>query len=180
MKDRKLATRYAGALLAALPDPALGGKIEQLLNALAEAMEQDPTVRDALADPGLPRSARLQALYGLSRQQGLPVEFERFLETVVDHGRVAQLPAIAAMYRELRERALGVVPAVMTTAVPLEGDLRERARQALERLTGKRVRLDCEVDSSLLGGAVTRIGSTVYDGSLRTQLSSLRHRMDQE
>jgi len=95
----------------------------------------------------------------------------------VDNGRVAQLPAIAIAFHEQRERVQGIIPATLRTATPIGPDLLERVRAALERLTGQKIRLDCSVDPSLLGGAVARIGSTVYDGTLQTQLANLHRRM---
>ena len=56
----------------------------------------------------------------------------------------------------------------------------DRARRALEKMTGRKIRLECKVDPELLGGAVTRVGSKVYDGSLRTQLEQLKRRLVQE
>ena len=84
------------------------------------------------------------------------------------------------MFHEAREKSLGIVPAEITTATELSDDQRVKAEQAIRKLTGSNVRLTCRVDPELIGGAVTRIGSTVYDGSLRNQLSQLRRQMVQE
>lgn len=180
MKDRKLATRYARALLAAIPDPATSERIGEFLAALGTTLETSRPVREALEDPATPRSARMKALQGLARGQNLPKELEAFLGTVVDHGRIDVLPAIAEVYRELREASQGVVAATITTAQPMTPEMHDRARRALETMTGKKVRLTTEVDATLIGGAVTQVGSMVYDGSLRTQLASLRRLMAQE
>ena len=67
--------------------------------------------------------------------------------------------------------------AEMTTATPITEEMKQRARSALERVTGAKVRLTCNVKPDLIGGAVTKIGSTVYDGSLRSQLEQLRRKM---
>jgi F-type H+-transporting ATPase subunit delta len=100
-----------------------------------------------------------------------------FLAVVAGHGRAAALPAIAEAFRAAKDEALGIVPATLITAAPLPADLVARAHAVLEKLTARKVRLTCEVEPALLGGAVTRIGSTVYDGSLSTQLGALRRRM---
>ena len=94
--------------------------------------------------------------------------------------RVGTLPSIAQVFHELREEKLGIVPAQVTTAQPLTEEMLTRTKQALQQLTGRRVRLETRVDPELLGGAVTRIGSTIYDGSLRSQLARLRREMIQE
>mgnify|MGYP001828874919 CR=1 FL=1 len=180
MKDRKLATRYAKALLAAMPDPATRERIAAFLQALGSTLETSRAVADALKDPATPPSARLRVLQDLARTQQMPEPFDEFLATLVDHGRIQQLPTIAEVYRELREAEVGIVAATITTASPMTPELEQRARRALETMTGKRVRLTVEVDADLIGGAVTQIGSMVYDGSLRTQLESLRREMAQE
>ncbi len=180
MKDRKLATRYARALLAALPDPARAEAADAFLTALAGAVERFEELDETLLDPAVPRASKLGVLTSLAEAHGAPAEIATFLATVVDHGRVAQIPVIAAVYHELREAEQGIVPATMTTAGPLTPELETRARHALERLTGRTVRLRCEVEPGLIGGAVTRVGSTVYDGSLRTQLDLLRKKMVEE
>jgi F-type H+-transporting ATPase subunit delta len=110
----------------------------------------------------------------------MPRQVRSFLLTVADHGRLEALPTMAAVFHEQREAAEGIVPAVVTTAVPLGPELEARTRAALERLTGKRVSLKTAVEPALLGGAVTRIGSMVFDGTLRTQLAKLRRRMGEE
>jgi F-type H+-transporting ATPase subunit delta len=179
MKDRKLATRYARALLSLL-DPARAESADQFLDALRRAMLASPETRDLLLDPAVPAAERRRALRGLARQVGQPPVIEHFLAAVVDHNRTASLPSIAVVFHEERERRMGIVPAEITTARPLEPAQQARAREALERATGQTVRLSCKVEPGVLGGAVTRIGSKVYDGSLRSQLDRLRERMVEE
>ena len=71
-------------------------------------------------------------------------------------------------------------PAEITTAWPLANDLKERTLRALEQMTGRKVRLTTHVDPEILGGAVTKVGSNIYDGCLKTQLDQLRRKMTQE
>lgn len=180
MKDRKLASRYAGALLSVLPDVQQAERTDQFLTALAETFQSSAEFRGVMLDPAFPRSSRKAILTTLAREHALPVLVSNFLQTLVDNNRMAALPSIAVVYHELREEALGIVPAEITTATPLEETMRTRAQAALEKMTGQKVRLSCRVEPDLLGGAVTKIGSKVYDGSLRSQLSELRRRMAQE
>lgn len=180
MKDRKLAVRYARALLAVLPDPASAEAADEFLTALAEAIEASAELRDVLRNPATPLSARKGVLFGLAEAHGATRYLKNFLGTVTDHGRAGALPAIARVFREEREAMLGVVPATVTTAVELPGDVRQRVTAALERLAGHRVRLTLLVDPALVGGAVSQIGSTVFDGSVRTQINRLHRRMAEE
>jgi F-type H+-transporting ATPase subunit delta len=180
MKDRKLALRYARALLSSLPDPRQAEAADEFLKGLGQAMDESAEFKDFLLDPVFSRGDRKSALGALARHAGQPEQIIRFLETLVDHSRQVNLPSIAAVFHEERETAQGIVPAEITTASPLTEDLKQRALKALESVTGKKVRLSCQVEPALIGGAVTKIGSVVYDGSLRTQLSQLRRELAQE
>ena len=177
MKDRKLAVRYARALFAAYPDTTQSEPIANFLDALGAALAGSRDLRERLLDPAVPRTKRVTALTALAQQAQLPEGVSNFLNTLVDNNRIAALPTIAAVFREMREEAMGVVPAEITTATPMTPEPEQRARSAVEKLTGRKVRLTTKVEPDLIGGAVTRIGSTIYDGSLRSQLSQLQRRM---
>lgn len=180
MKDRKLASRYARALLGALPEDREAEAADHFLGALRGAFDESAKLRDLLLNPAVGRPTRKSALRRMAEQAGAPPRLASFLCVVIDHNRAAALPTIAEVFHEEREARVGVVPAEITTARPLGEDLRRRAQRALERMTGRRVRLGLRTEPAILGGAVTRIGSTVYDGSLRTQLSQLRRSLVQD
>lgn len=177
MKDRKLAVRYAKALLSVFPDPNQAAGTERFLSGLREAMKESGEFRDLMLDPAFTREARKKVVRSMVADAGLPRQVANFMELLVDNNRAASIPSIAEVFHEEREKALGIQPAELTTATPIDSELTERAQRAVERLTGSRVRLTCSVEPELLGGAVTRIGSRVYDGSLRTQLNRLQNRM---
>jgi F-type H+-transporting ATPase subunit delta len=176
MKDRKLATRYARALFTALSDPAALEAADATLSSIGRAVDTHTGLELLLIHPAVPRRTKKQVLVQLAGD-GAGKPLLSFLSVVAGHGRAAQLPAIAEAFHTLREEAQGILAASITTAAPMAPDLEAKTRAALERLTGKRIRLTTSVDESLIGGAVTQIGSTVYDGSLRTQLANLRRRM---
>lgn len=180
MKDRKLATQYARALLACLPGVDSAEQADQFLSALRRAIDESEELRGLMLDPAFPRSARSAVLVALAERHGMPRQVVNFLRIVVDHGRTPALASIAQLFHEERERAAGILPAEIATAAPLSEELKHRAGLALERATGKRIRLSSRTDPSLIGGAVTKVGSVVYDGSLRTRLDRLRESMVQE
>jgi len=180
MKDRQLAGRYARALLESIPNKDAAEEVDRFLCSLGEALEESREFRDLLYDPAFPRATRESVLRSLAERAGMIVQVANFLSAVVNHNRATSLPSIAKMFHEEREAAMGVVPAEITTAKPLGDDLKERTLRALEQITGRKVRLTSQVDSGILGGAVTKVGSTVYDGSLRTQLAQLRRKMTEE
>jgi F-type H+-transporting ATPase subunit delta len=180
MKDRKLASRYARALLAALPDPSSQNAADVVLRSLAKAIETDPAVRAALVDPAIPAAAKTKLLQSVATAMQAPARVASFLATVVAHGRMANLSSIAGVYREELERAQGIVSGTLTTAAPIGDELAQRAAAALTRLTGRRVQLELKIDPELLGGAVAQVGSMVYDGSVKTQLGRLRRRIGED
>lgn len=180
MRDRRLALRYARALLAALTDPAQAESADQFLTALGQAVDQSDELRDLLLDPAVSRAQRIDVLSTLASTAGQPQGVTNFLAALVENNRAAALPTIATVFHEEREAAAGIVPAEITTAEPLNTEMQTRARAAIKSRTGREVDLVCKVEPGLLGGAVTRIGSTVYDGSLRNQLVQLRRQLSQE
>jgi F-type H+-transporting ATPase subunit delta len=180
MKDRKLATRYARALLGALASPAEQDLADEFLTAIANSMTSNSELRGFFLDPASPIGAKKALLADLCSSRNIPDRVKTFLEMVVDNARLANLPSIAEVFHLEREAGQGTVSATLTTAGPLTPELKARAATALERLSGRKVNLTVAVDPGLLGGAVTQVGSMVYDGSLKTQLARLRRTMGEE
>ena len=180
MRDRKLASRYARALLGAIPDAQSREATDQFLASLAEAIQSSESLRAALFDPAVPRPVRTKALQEVSGSAGVPDLVAKFLALLVERGRLTALPSIAQVFHELHEAEAGIVPAEVTSATPLTDGLQQRIGAALEKASGARVRLVCRVDPGILGGAVARVGTFVFDGSLRTQLNRLRKHMTQD
>ena len=180
MRDRKLATRYARALLGALATPAEQNLADEFLTALANSVTQNAELRGFFLDPANPTSAKKTLLTNLCAARNIPDRVKTFLEMIVDNARLANLPSIAEVYHLEREAGQGTVSATLTAAAPLTPELKARATVALEKLSGRRVNLTIEVDPGLLGGAMAKVGSMVYDGSLKTQLARLRRTMGEE
>jgi len=180
MRDRKLATRYARALLGALASPAEQNLADEFLTALAKSMTQDAELRGFFLDPASPASAKKSLLTTLCAARNIPDRVKTFLEMIVENARLGSLPSIAEVFHLEREAGQGMVSATLTAAAPLTPELKDRAVFALEQLSGRKVNLTIEVDPGLLGGAVAQLGSTVYDGSLKTQLARLRRTMGEE
>jgi len=180
MKDRKLATRYAKALLAALPNPSEQDLTGAFLTALATSVESNPALSAFFLDPGSPSAAKKTLLVQLAETRGLPERAKSFLTLLVDNRRLTDLPSIAQVFHREREAGQGQVSATLTSATPLAPELAARAVTTLEKLSGRKVNLTVAVDPSLLGGAITQIGSMVYDGSLKTQLARLRKTMGED
>lgn len=180
MKDRKLATRYAKALLGALPDAAGQILADEFLTALGSSIKTNLELRAFLLDPASPAASKKSLLDQLAAARSVPDRVKTFLGMVVDNGRLAELPSIAEVFHLEREAGQGEVSATLTAAVPLTPELQARAVTALQKLSGRTVNLKVAIDAKLVGGAVAQIGSVVYDGSLKTQLARLRRTMGEE
>jgi len=106
--------------------------------------------------------------------------FRNFLLVVSDNRRTGLLPEIASAFHSVLLERMGVAEAQVTSAAELTAGQKKQLNAALERLTGKKVEARYSLAPALMGGAVVRIGSTVYDGSVREQLDRLRARLASE
>ncbi|HYH85973.1 MAG TPA: ATP synthase F1 subunit delta, partial [Pyrinomonadaceae bacterium] len=99
------------------------------------------------------------------------------LQVLLQNHRLADLSEINRQFVQELDRRAGVVNAQVTTARPVSSEMQEALRARLAEVTGSKVRLEFGVDNDLIGGVVTRIGSTLYDGSVRGQLQQIRRKM---
>jgi F-type H+-transporting ATPase subunit delta len=168
-----IARRYAKALLALGVDTGrfekYGTEVERFAALLA-----DKTLRDTLENPSFPFSKRKAIVEALVSRLGLEPHVSNFIRLLMGRGRLATLPAIAREYQALADRHAGRVRARVTSAAPLDARSADRLVRSLEAKTGKSVLLEQKTEPELIAGLVTQIGSTLFDGSLRTQLAEMR------
>src|SRR5262249_52236694 len=162
MTASAVATRYARALSSAVHSTEEFDRIASELAVLARLFGGDSTLRAALENPAVPAARRTEVLDEAARAIGLADKTRRFLDLLEQHGRLGALGDIAEASSAQRDEREGIVEAELTTAVPLDDSLSNQWESALGRLTGRRVRLKRRVDPAIIGGAVARIGSTVY------------------
>lgn len=174
MKDIAASLRYARAVEASSDGLDELGALASQLEAVAQVMKADPVVADALASPGLPEDRRRALLDTLAKAARLSPKSLALLRILTQHGRMSLLPLVAQQVSRIHDRRSGIIEAEVVSASPLTPDVAEKTRQTLERAAGTKVRLSLRTDPSLIGGIVARVGSTVYDGSIRTRLSALR------
>jgi F-type H+-transporting ATPase subunit delta len=105
---------------------------------------------------------------------GIEAALANFLRLLVERRRIQHLKLIVASFQELMDEETGVIRAVVKSAVPLSEDLEEKFLEVLAQMTGKQVTLDIEEDPALVGGVVAHIGDMVLDGSIKSQLQSIR------
>jgi len=172
-----IARRYAKALLeigiAQQTYDALGKELERA----ADTLRASPELRNALENPIFSIEKRKLIMDELSRRLALSKTVRNFIMLLLDKGRIARLPDISRFYRSLVDEHAGRVRATVTSARPLDPMLETRLKTALEKSSGKVVIFEKREDPAILGGLVTQLGDTVYDGSVRTQLQQLREEL---
>ncbi len=172
-----VARRYARALFQIGVDTGTYEALGQELGDLAALFEESVELRQTLVNPVFKPSEKRAILEKiLPRVTPSPV-VQRFALLLLDRGRIVLLASLARAYREMADAHAGRVRAVVTSATPLSAADLERVRRTLERRTKKTVMLEAQVDPSLIGGLVARVGDLVLDGSVRTQLSTLRDKL---
>jgi F-type H+-transporting ATPase subunit delta len=133
-------------------------------------------VMHVLANPAIPIEQRANALTGLlADTASAPVQ--NLIQLLLRRGRIEQLPRVAAEFRRLDDRRQGITHATATSATALTPDEVRALSARLEQSTGGRVALDVQVDPSLLGGLVVRVGDRLIDGSVRGRLERLRNQL---
>ena len=174
MRGGTAAHRYAKALFALASDEHRHREVRAELETLSSLFEESRELRDALLTPLHPANDRKSALRAIAQQAGVSPMVQNFLSYLIDQRRLINFAAISAAYRELADNAEGLLTAEVVSASPLDERRQDRLRRALSERTGQQVRLEIEIDSTLIGGAIAKVGDLVFDGSLRTQLGQLR------
>ena len=130
-----------------------------------------------LFHPLVPRASKLATIRALATRAALSRPTTVLLEALVQHHSLHVLPRIAAGFRERLNHKTGVIRARVTTAAPLPADRAGALAATLGKVTGRQVTLSTRVDPSIIGGVVTQIDSTVYDGSVTRQLARMRQKL---
>jgi F-type H+-transporting ATPase subunit delta len=131
-------------------------------------------LRFLFSTPAISAEKKKTVLAELAPLLGLNPVARNFLSVVADHDRMNLLGEIREAFESLLDERMGVAVAEITTARPLEDAEKQELMAALRARTGKQVRMSCSLDPGLIGGVVARLGSTIYDGSVRGQLLRLR------
>jgi F-type H+-transporting ATPase subunit delta len=172
-----LARRYARALLDIGREEKALRRILEEGEAFAALLASSPELREALEAEHVNRRDKQGAVEAAAGKLGLLGSTKNFLLLLAEKGRFAELPAILAELKRMVEEAEGVERVEVSAPSALDGAQREALRAALAERTGKKIELEERVDPSLLGGMVVKVGSTVYDGSVRTQIQKIRENL---
>jgi len=172
-----IASRFARALADILTTPEAADDAVAKLRAFQDLQQASPELRNILISPAVPARKKRAAAARLAEQLGFPAVLRNFLFVLIDHRRTAMLGEILASLEAQLDERRGIVRADVTSARPLEDGQRQEIEAALRRATGKQVFGKYAVDEALIGGLVARVGSRVYDGSVRGQLQAMRSRL---
>jgi F-type H+-transporting ATPase subunit delta len=178
MTNRTAANRYARALFDVALKEADPQRIETELAAFNSLVESNQALQRVLISPSIPPARKHGVVEALLAQAGpVSTPLHKLLLLLASRDRFVLLPDLLDTYRQRLMQHLQVVSAELTTAVPVPDGRRLAIEQNLARATGQRVVLTSRVDPAIIGGAVTRVGSTVYDGSVMRQLDRLKEQL---
>jgi F-type H+-transporting ATPase subunit delta len=177
---KALAQRYASALVDVALENKQADRVKEELAGFATMVRESPELHAFLSNPSIARASKHAAIEQLVARMGASRTLRNYLFVIVDQRRAGMLPEIEQAFSALLDARQGVMQATVTSAADLTEGERAELDAALEKLTGKIVQAQFNTDPALIGGAVVKIGSTIYDGSVRAQLDRLRARMISE
>jgi len=135
------------------------------------------SLREVLMDPSIPKETKLKVLGAIGEKIGFYPQVRNFLAVITEHERLHELSEIISEYALAADEQAGLTDAEITTALPLNDEDRTQLEAEVGKLAGGRIRAVYIEDKALLGGVVVKVGSTVYDGSVRGQLQQLKQRL---
>ena len=177
MSVETIARRYATALADVVTK---SGETEQVKNELKiweQLIVSSVDLQSAVRNPAIPLSSKENVINALIQKAKPSRLTANFLRVLVRNGRLTELEQINAKLETVLEERGGSVVAEVTSARDLSSAQQGELKTNLEKLTGKQVKLNFSIDPSIIGGVVTRVGSTVYDGSVRSQLENLKEEL---
>ena len=179
MSMRASAARYARALLDVANKESDPEGAEQELAAFVDLVRTNPDLERRLANPVVSAADKRAIVQQILERLTPTTPVGKLLLLLASRGRLALLPDLLDVYRERLMEYRNVLSAEVTTAAPLSPERAEQLQQRLANATGRTITMTTKVDASIIGGVVTRIGGTVYDGSVATRLAKVRDRLEQ-
>ncbi len=167
----RYATAFAEVVTAAKLDTAA---IDRQLTDFLATWNGSRELREFFVNPAVPNAQKIAILDKLNAKMELQKELRNLIAVLIHNDRIGHVSEVAAAYRKILQEQLGIRPAEITTARELGTDERNNLAAEVAKLAGSRVDATFKLDKSILGGTVVRIGSTVYDGSVRGRLERLK------
>lgn len=173
MSSQTVARRYASALADVVIAQNEAGEVSAELAEWERLVAANPPLAEAFNNPTIAYDNKSKVLNELISRSRVRTTTANFLKVLLKNQRFADLPLVRQKLEQILDERAGVISADVISARPVSDQVRAELEETLASLTQKKVRLSFQTDETLLGGIVTRIGSTIYDGSVRNQLSRL-------
>jgi F-type H+-transporting ATPase subunit delta len=177
MSAQTIARRYATALADVTLARGDSRPVQQELAAWQQMIESHANLREVFRNPTIALDQKRKVLSRLIQLSGAKETTANFLKVLLQNQRLTELGEINRKFAQVLDDRAGMVAATVTTARPVPAAAQAELEARLNALTGKKVRVDFQTDPDIIGGLTTRIGSTVYDGSVRSQLRQIREKM---
>lgn len=169
--------RYSRSLADIAFEANLEDAISGDLRTFAEIFRLVPDLIEVFHAPAIPRETKERLLAKLMAEYPVQPITSNFLRVLLQHSRFRFFQQIADGYSKAVNERKGIVSARVTSAVPVSPANLAALEAKLSGITGKRVQIEPQTDATLLGGVVVQVGSTIFDGSIRTQLSEMKRRL---
>jgi F-type H+-transporting ATPase subunit delta len=150
---------------------------QQQLNDFAGTLAGSHDLREILMNPSIPNPQKLKVIDAIAQRIGMFPAVRNFIAVIMEHQRLHDLSEILTEYHSIADEQSHMAEAEITSSRPLNDQDRADLEAHVTKLAGGRIRATYHQDPTLLGGAIVRIGSTVYDGSIRAQLQSLKQKL---
>ena len=177
MSLQTVARRYAAALADVAIERREEREVQRELDQWAAMIESHPQLKEVFANPTIVYDHKRKLLEDLISRTQVRGTTASFLRVLLKNQRLSQLRDVAARFAYVLDERGGIVAATVTTARPITEDLQKQLHETLVAATGRKVRLDFNTDESIIGGMVAQIGSTIFDGSVQSQLDRLAAEM---
>ncbi len=172
-----IANRYARALADVSFKLGQHEAVERELEQFGQLLDGNRELSAFYEDPAIGTARKKAVTSQLLDRLGFCKTAGNFIHVLVERDRMGHFSQVLEAFRQgIRDR-LGIVEVAVTTSTEIDQPLRDQLTRALEQLSGKRVQLRFRTDPQLLGGVITRVGDTIYDGSVRQQLQQMRERL---
>ena len=173
-----IASRYARALVEVILEHKIDADIARLqLRAIVDAVRESDDLRRVWESPAVLPEQKRAVLDGIARQIGAVKPIRNFIAVLIDHRRIAMLSDIARQFEAELDAQLGFVEVEISSARVLTPGEKRDLENRVERMTAKKVRARYVSNPELLGGVSVKVGSTIYDGSVRGQLEKMRQEL---
>ncbi len=173
-----VAIRYARAFADVVIDLKLdANQVRAQLQTLVDIVSAGPELGRVWESPAVSYAEKVRLLDAIAQRAGLHPAVRNFMAVLIEHGRSSALPSIQRQFEQELNQRLGFIEAEITSSRELSPDERSSLEAQIASLTGRKVRPRYATDPGILGGAVVRVGSTIYDGSLRGQLRRIKEQL---